>query len=468
MANKRISALNSALGESSCLGSASLGPRKPATSDTSHMAPTKSTTATPAWVVNTRGLIKGSHGSGWSISEQCGRVKLSRRWEDGGRSSAMLDLPWASTSAPALVGQIADIAKRMAEAGLSLAEAVKLQAAAAASGSATGRLSHAAEEIAWPELVERFGAHKTAHTGEVKPVTWERMYGPVMKQVLVVMAERPLPRTGRDVLARLRDNYGGEPGSSGRRQRIQYTAQLLRYAVEECGASSRWAPPEDLSSFTGKRREAKADSTPITDAQLVRLLEGIPDARWRLAVGLMACFGLRPVELKYCRPTADGQRLAVTYRKRTSKGSTKPREVDGLDPVGMPGLSLQLLGQLAMAGKVPGAVNLPPLGNTDDATASACDTYLRRREVWQALKAEAAADGEHLTCYSCRHGYALRAHEVAELSTRVAAALMGHSLQTHLNHYGRWCDADTVASAMAKAKERLATAQQQHEHQQVG
>jgi hypothetical protein len=35
--------------------------------------------------------------------------------------------------------------------------------------------------------------------------------------------------------------------------------------------------------------------------QLVRLLAGIPYERWRLGVGLMACFGLRPVEQNHIR-----------------------------------------------------------------------------------------------------------------------------------------------------------------------
>jgi integrase len=412
-----------------------------------------------------RSLIKSQHGAGWSISEQSGRVKITRRFDDGGRSSAMLDLPWASTSASALVGQIESIATRMREAQLSLAEAVRLQAEATATGAATGHLSISAEAVDWQVVIDRFGAHKTNHTGEVKTLTFERMYGPVMRQVMAAMEARPLPRTGRDVLAALRDTYGGEPGSSGRRQRIQYSAQLLRFAVAECGAPFRWLPPDELGAFIGKKLKAKAETTPLTDAQAVRLLEGIPDPRWRLALGLMVCFGLRPVELKYCAPTADGQRLAVTYRKRTSRGSTRPREVSGLDPVGLPGLSLQILAQLAIVGKAPGAVSLPPLGSTDDGTASACDTYLRRRAVWRSLKEEAAAAGESLTVYSCRHGFALRAHEVAELSPRVAAALMGHSLQTHTNHYGRWCDADTLAGAMVKAAARLATAQEQHQQE---
>jgi integrase len=157
--------------------------------------------------------------------------------------------------------------------------------------------------------------------------------------------------------------------------------------------------------------------------------------------------------LKHCRPSADGQRLVVSYSKRTSKGATKAREVIGLDPVGLPGLSLQLLAELA-AGEA-----LPPLGSVDGDTGSAVGTYLDRRSVWRELVGEAAAAGEGLVPYSCRHGYALRAHQVAELSPRVAASLMGHSLQTHLNHYGAWCDGDTVAAAAAKALAKLAAAQ---------
>ena len=144
---------------------------------------------------------------------------------------------------------------------------------------------------------------------------------------------------------------------------------------------------------------SRDDSTPIKDAQLTRLIEGIPDARWKLAVQLMACFGLRPVELKYIRPTEDGARLYCGYCKRTAKGSTKPREIVGIDPAGHPGMSIQLLAQLSAIGRVRGATELPPLGNNDRATASAIDTYLRR-PVWMALGSRWSSN-----FYSFRHGY---------------------------------------------------------------
>ena len=88
-------------------------------------------------------------------------------------------------------------------------------------------------------------------------------------------------------------------------------------------------------------------------------------------------------------------------------------------------------------------------------------TYLRRRPIWCTLRAEAAAKGEQLTCYSFRHGYALRAHVVAELTPRVAAKQMRHSLQTHLRHYGRWCDDETAAASMEIALAKVAARQRE-------
>ena len=52
------------------------------------------------------------------------------------------------------------------------------------------------------------------------------------------------------LLKRLVDNYGGEPGSTSRRFRIQYAAEFLRFAFKQ-GADKRWMPPNDLTEFIG-------------------------------------------------------------------------------------------------------------------------------------------------------------------------------------------------------------------------
>jgi integrase len=81
--------------------------------------------------------------------------------------------------------------------------------------------------------------------------------------------------------------------------------------------------------------------------------------------------------------------------------------------------------------------------------------YLHRRTLWNQLRQEYEAKGEKLVPYSCRHGYAHRAHVICDLPPKVVAAAMGHSVQTHLAAYSRWCGDDVVDDAFAKAEQRL-------------
>ena len=413
---------------------------------------------TPQWVTTLRSAVAGQFPRGWLVSEQSGKVKLTIKYSDGSRSSGMLPHAWKPASHTQLLNSLNSI-RGSVEAGRPLKEAIQLLSASASTATPTEPGS-----LNWPELTERFRLHKLTSGALAKESTWRKDYLPHMTQIIEVMLAKCAPKTGKQVLQALVTRHGGTPGSRGRQIRLQHAAQLLRFAVDECGAEQRWLAPANISELVGAKPAAHAgrdDSTPIKDEQLTRLIEGIPDPRWRLAVQLMACFGLRPVELKYIRPTKDGARLHCSYCKRTAKGSTKPREIVGIDPAGHPAMSIQLLAQLAAIGRVPGATELPPLGNTDRATASAIDTYLRRREDWTSLKAECEASGGALTVYSFRHGYALRCHETG-LMPRATAALMGHSLQTHSAHYGQWTDSETIAAAVART-----TAAQELRHKKV-
>ncbi len=395
---------------------------------------------TPRWIETLRQAIKQQHGFGWSVRDVGGKVQLTRRYEDGSRSSVVLGLPWNAESTADVLGLLPLIRSRMEGHGLGLREAYDLLNSPEAPKPG---------QIDWKAAVERFRRHKVQELGDLKDSTFDAAYGPTMRQVLTLLASKPVPRDARALLGGLRDRHGGEPGSRGRKLRIQYTAQLLRFAVEGLGASQRWMPPSDLREYVGKAgpnvlREA---STPLKDSQLVRLLEGIPDPRWRLAVGLLGCFGLRPVELRYCR--ANGDKLHVAYRKRNARGATKPGDVSGLDPEGLAGESIRLLRLLES-----GLIELPPMGSSDSVTAASIGQYLDRRAVWHSIKAEAAAAGERVTVYSLRHGFALRAHQHYDLSPRITASLMRHSLQTHQLHYGRWTDEETVDAALQRGRER--------------
>lgn len=403
----------------------------------------KSAPRAQKWVRTLRDAIKQQHGFGWGIRDKGGKVQLTHRYGDGVRSSVTMDCPWDPDSTSEVLGLLPEIRSRMESQRLGLKEAYDL---------VRGPTANKAERVDWLLAVARFHKHKVSDTGAVSERTWAGMYAPVMMRVLDAIAAKPVPRDGRSLLAALRDRCGGEPGSRGRKIRMQYSAQLLRFVVTELGAAQRWLPPDDLTPFVGKPTQEveRQGATPLKDHQFVRLLEGIPDPRWRLAIGLLGCFGLRPVELGYLRP--NGDRLTVLYRKRTARGTTKPGDVIGLDPEGLPGESLRLLRLLES-----GLVELPPLGLTDGEVAQSVRQYLNRREVWKNLKTEVAAQGGRLAAYSLRHGFALRAHELYDLTPRVAAALMRHSLQTHHQHYGAWVDSEVIDIAIAKGMDRLAS-----------
>lgn len=302
--------------------------------------------------------------------------------------------------------------------------------------------------IDWDLLIARFKKFKIQETGDVKSSTFDGSYQPVMIQIRKVTAAKPYPRDSKTLLSALRDEFGGQPGSRSRQLRIQYTCQLLRFAVKELGVSDRWSPPDDLLPYIGKPAAGvgTGSATPIKDEYLDGVFKDITDERWLDAVKLLTFFGLRPVELNYLSLSSDGRKLHVAYQKRTAKGATAPGDVPGLDPYGMRGQSLLLLQKLS-AGKLV----LPPLGSTDADVAQSVRQYLNRRSSWSQLKELIASQGGRLTAYSFRHGYALRAHEMYGLTPRITASIMRHTPQTHLQHYGQWTDGATIDQALEKA-----------------
>ena len=87
------------------------------------------------------------------------------------------------------------------------------------------------------------------------------------------------------------------------------------------------------------------------------------------------------------------------------------------------------------------------------------NTYLRRRKYWEELRQEAiGSSAGRLSGYSFRHGYAYRSAMAYDIPIRAAAALMGHSVQVHMQHYGKWVDDAAVKGAVAAARDRVALA----------
>jgi integrase len=421
------------------------------------MAASKKTAVRPsakAWATQLRRLVRSAHGAGWVLREhRGGRTQISRQWADGSRSSVTVTVPWLPSSGPALLALVERLAALMAPPpegqGLALA-----QAAAQIDGTTKGRSAAAirAGTIDWPVAIDLFRRHLVEVTGQVKASTWAESYRRHMAEVLQVLTQRPAPRTGRDVLAALVRAHPTPPGNRGRRERLGNSARFLRFAVANCGADPMYLPPTNYSDLIGVRAESKTPATPLLDDQVLRLLAGVSDPQWRLAVGLAAVFGLRPVEFGCCR--ADGSVLRVDGVKRTRHGPSGARIVEALDPEGAAGLGDQLLSVLAERGREALPPDRPPGGAP---WSTRLQQHLSRHcPAWDQIKAEAMATGQgRITSYGLRHSFAWRGSQLYGLSPRVLSSLMGHTVAVHLQHYGQWSSEAETRAAVAAARDRV-------------
>jgi integrase len=376
-----------------------------------------------------------------------GKISIQRYWQDTGkRESSSLPLEWHPTSQRELLNALHGINAAIGR-GLSLKEAVKLTFDVTAGPSA---------RVNWTEVLRRFRTHKL-ESGAVKESTWDKEYEPRLQWLADNLNGPAGANNGEAALEAMRvgrNGLGGEPGSRGRKLRIQYTAQMLRFAVEHVGFDQRWLPPGEarMAQLIGKAQPTASKASnagqarALTDEQFLRLLDSIKNPRWHLAIGLIGVFGLRGVELNYASAKEDG--LWIGYQKNTVKGATKPRLVPILDPQGRAGLGKELLATLTS-----GSVELPPLGNADSEASGAISVFLRRNAVWQELKK--ATKEEHdgrISVYSLRHLFAWRcAMASPPVNPRAAAAAMGHSFAVHVGTYAQQFDITGVKAAFAAA-----------------
>lgn len=400
-----------------------------------------------AWEKRLRDAVKEQHPFGYSIRNMRGKVQVQRYWRDSGkRETTTLPLEWRASSQREILNALHAINSAI-NTGLSLKEAAKLAFDVSAGPTSSSKLN-------WGEVLSKFREHKIG-SGKVKESTWDREYQSRLRWFVDQLNGPAGGNNGTKALEAMkvgRDGKGDEPGSRGRKIRIQYAAQMLKFAVMELGVDERWMPPDatKVAELIGEKRPnapkaANAgQALELTDEQFLRLFDSIKNPSWKLAVGLLGVFGLRGVELKYATAQKDG--LQVDYEKRMARGTTKKRLVPILDPQGRRGLGQQLLLTLQS-----GIVKLPRLGSSDSEVSSAISTYLRRNAVWNELKAQARlASDDRVSVYSFRHAFVWRT-AMAQIHPRVAAAACGHSLATHMAIYGQRFDYGNVQKAFAAA-----------------
>ena len=384
-------------------------------------------------------LAQRGTSSGWRVSDLRGRTRLTVD-AAGGRHQVLLPIEWAHDQADVIRETVLAIHSAHID-GVPLDRAI---AAALASDepAAEPTAEQAAGPIDWPELVERFKARKLS-SGAIKPRTWEAVYRRRMAELLAILASKKPPTNPRELLEAVTARWSDQPGSRGRQMQVQQAAALLRWGVDNGALPVEWAPPLDLDPFVGRKREGKTITTPIEVKHILELVDAIPDARWRFAFQLLAAYGLRPEELQHLQIRSD--RMWCNYRKSTSRGETQPRLLRLL-PCDDWAESWNLLETFK-------SQPLPPM--RPGYGAEDMGVYMRRRRRWKELRQDYEAAGEKLVLYSARHGYAHRAHLICELPPKVAAAAMGHSVETHLASYSKWCGDEVVDDAFERAARRL-------------
>ena len=375
-------------------------------------------------------------------------TRLQKRWKDGTRQNAVLPIKWEAPNSMEILEAIKAVHEHMSSrSGMTLQEAVRLLTAVETPIGVDIKTS-------WDDVAARYRSH-LVDSGMVKAEVYDVQHVYAVRRVLEAVTGTAAPTTAKGVLQKIAT---GKPGTRGRVVRVERAAAFFRFAVKEVGMDARWWPPEgeELVTIKGKRppndtktnREGKAAY--LLDEPFLRLYDSIRDPRWKMAFGLLGVFGLRGVELKYLE--VRGTQLYCSYRKRSGRGEpTPPRYIEPLDPKSRPGLGQQLLLQLST-----NITGLPPLGTKDGETSDKLLKHLKRNAVWQQLQSEAQGQtDERMSIYSFRHGYAYRSSMVYNLPIRVAAKLMGHSVDTHMRDYGERLYGDDLRDAVEAARIRL-------------
>ena len=330
-------------------------------------------------------------------------MQLTRRHEDGSRSSVSLDAPWNASAQSEVVKVLREIRRRMEGQGLGLAEAYAL-------------IRHAPTEergrLDWEKVVELFMASREGR----RPTTL-RDLSTRMDRTLEVLRAKPSPKDGRALLRAYAARHFDERcpvGGVGRKRQLLDVAALLRFAVTRAGASDRWMPPpaEVMEELIGHADRPHEDSVPIKPEQLAALLDALQAAGKEdvhLAVSLVGLFGLRPAELGVLK--VDEGRLLVGSVKRNARTLKAPkpaRRVLPLDLLGREGEGARAVALLDSGlVKLPAAIRSQIEAGSHKGVGDAFRQLLDRFPFWQSLVETTPG----LTPYSLRHGYAWRGHK---------------------------------------------------------
>ena len=375
------------------------------------------------WIKDFRTALKLRVGKGWSVIDSRGIVRLQVGTKPN-VVSLSTHYKWSEDAWIDALNRIVVIHDIYKESK----GKIDLKTAYAIASSASSTTTYN-----WAEALDSYKLFKT----RVSEATWKSKHLPVLLIALTALNKKKQPKNGEQLCEIALNKW--TKGTTQRRHMRLALYSFLNYVVQRQDFPSKWLPPAITDDEIVTK--TKRIGFPLSDSQIIRLVDSINNPRWRFAVQLMATYGLRPEDLAHLHTRNNGNELWSDYRK--SKGgkkgeTTEPRQ---LFPLFIEDIDGTLINWNLMQ-RVHIKEELPPL-NDKGGIGQAVGRFLRDSKVWQQLKQEALAEKQQLVPYSLRHRYAYIGHNRQKAdgtyrAPKQIADAMGHTLDVHLQSYARF------------------------------
>ena len=383
------------------------------------------------WIKTFRSALKAKVGKGWNVINSRGYIRL-QVGKKPNITSITTHYKWSEDDWLDALNRIVLVHKEFEEAKGKL----DLKSCYAIVGSASNLASHD-----WNEALEKYKLFKT----RVNAKTWRTKHQPVIIEAFKALQQKRPPKNGEQLCEFALSKWS--KGSQQRRHMRLAIYSFLNYVVNREDFPSYWLPPAITDNEVVTK--TKRIGFPLSDSQILRLIDSIKNPKWRFVFQLMATYGLRPNDIKHLHTRNNGKELWSDYRKSQGgkKGSTtEPRQLCALfiQDIDNSSINWNLMKRIHIKEE------LPPL-NDAGGVGQAVGRFLRDNKVWQELKLEALAEKQQLTPYSFRHRYAYVGHNRPKengsyRAPKQIADAMGHSLDVHLISYSRFMTKELAAN----------------------
>ncbi|MEB3199365.1 MAG: site-specific integrase [Synechococcaceae cyanobacterium] len=241
--------------------------------------------------------------------------------------------------------------------------------------------------------------------------TWVAAYQPYLHRLRDIAADQGRTRLSPELLLDTLESY-----PAGSAARVRCASALA--ALADCEGLEL---PRDWGDRSGGYglHAARFRQLP-SDAQILTMVEAIPNPGWRLVYGLMATYGLRNHEVFFAdlSTLAPGGDRVLRVLPGTKTGE---HQVWPFQPEWVERFELERLGRDPRC--------LPPVARDLNRTTL--------RQVGQRVSEQFRRYGLAVTPYDLRHAWAVRTIHIG-LPDTVAARMMGHSVAIHTRTYHHW------------------------------